>query len=391
MAVNTSTGILRYDRGVISDIEKVYGRWTQMVLDSITTPPPRYYFRVNKLRIDPGSLLDMLREAGYRVYRDEFLEEALWSPIEGPFKLDDAECFVYADKRAAESVILGADLYWPGVQGLDECVRPGKEVGIAFVHPKSGRKIVVGIGVSNARYGERREKGIAVKTRKSLYRSITLRDTYYYVAGFIYEQSFPSMLATHLLDPEPGAVIVDMCAAPGGKLSHIYEYVGGHAKIYGFDHSKRKIARTREVLARLGHIGIIVRIADSRYLDKDFPGLRADYVLLDPPCSSIGVVPKIYDEKYWREIKSFKEYQQQFLRVAARILRKGGVLVYSTCTITFSENEGNVLYAVERLGFELEELKVPRGVPSTLLPGSLRFHPHIHGNGYFIARLVKKK
>ncbi|MET1101855.1 MAG: PUA domain-containing protein [Pyrodictiaceae archaeon] len=351
-------------------------------------PPSRYYFRVNTLRIDPGSLLDELRGEGYTIFRDEEIEEALWAPIEGPFELPrDVDCKVVVDKRTAESVLLGANVYKPGIVAVDKCLKPGREVIVV-----SENGIEVAYGVSRISWNEIKGKGLAVEIIVSRFKSISLRDTKYHREGLIYEQSLPSMYVAHVLSPEKGSTIVDMCAAPGGKTSHVLELIGGRATVIAVDHSKSKLDRMKREIKRLGHERIVRLVkADSRYLDKDYPWLKADYVILDPPCTALGVIPKIYDKKSLRDVKSLSEYQRQFLRTASRILKPCGILVYSTCTLTIEENERNIIYAVEELGFELEDAYPRRGSRGIGMSEAQRFHPHVHSTpGYFIARLRRK-
>ncbi|MEM1698147.1 MAG: hypothetical protein QXG48_05780, partial [Thermofilaceae archaeon] len=114
--------------------------------------------------------------------------------------------------------------------------------------------------------------------------------------------------------------------------------------------------------------------------------------ILDPPCSALGVRPNLYYERGEREFQTLSEYQRQFLRVAARLLRKGGLLLYSTCTLTLEENELNVLWAVKELGFKLRSQPVFLGSSGFAGLGSLvqRFEPDIHDSpGFFIALLEK--
>ena len=139
-----------------------------------------------------------------------------------------------------------------------------------------------------------------------------------------------------------------------------------------------------------------ILLHDSRYLDVDFTKLvgKIDKVLLDPPCSDIGVRPKVLDYKTYRQIVSNYNYQKQFIKVAYKLLKCNGILVYSTCTLTPMENEDIVRYA-ESIGFEILEIKIPiasKGL--NIYPWYdriVRFYPHIQDTpGFFIALLRKK-
>ncbi len=379
---------LMYDEGVLSALRRVYGSSLGDFLSALSVPSRRLYVRVNTLRADVGEVVDSLRARGLRVGVDEELEEAIYFVVEGPFDVEELELKVFVDKFAAESVYLGANLYAPGVVDCDERVARGSEVSI--VGPGG---IVVGVGVAEMSCSEmlEAERGLAVRVVKSVFRAPPIRELEEFDKGILYPQSLPAMYASRVLDPKPGEVIVDMCAAPGGKTGHIVELSKGMAEVYAFDHSKSKIRELVNTLRRLGHLDKVrVFRADSRYLSVDYPWLKPDKVLVDPPCSALGVRPKLYDEKRYRDIVAASEYQKQFLREALRIVKKGGVVVYSVCTVTIEECE-NVVESVARemKCVDIEDVNVRRASPGLGIP-AVRFHPHLHDTpGFFIARLRK--
>lgn len=198
-----------------------------------------------------------------------------------------------------------------------------------------------------------------------------------------------------MIDPRPNEVIVDMNAAPGGKTSHIIQLSEGKAVVHAFDRSEGKVRELIEVLSRLGMDGLYrVEVRDTRYLDVDRPDLvnSVDKVLIDPPCTDMGVRPRLFDVKTMDLVISMSNYQRQFIKVAWKLLKPGGVLVYSTCTIPPLENEDNIAYA-ESLGFEVVNISVPNasgGLISKYRDSVVRFYPHIHDTpGFFIAKLRK--
>lgn len=384
---SVSDKLLDYDEGVLSELRRVYGSSLKAALSSLLEPPRRYYFRVNVMHADPGSLLDEMRSEGYEVYMDEVFEEALWMPVRGPAVLRDPGCRVVVDKRAAESVMLGAHVYAPGVVRVEDCVRPGSEV---LVVAENGRPVALGVVAQGYREALRAGRGLVVETVEPLYRVPSLRSTRWWREGAIYEQSVSSMTVARVLAAKPGSVVVDMCAAPGGKTGHVYELLRGRARIVAIDHSRRKVERLWEEMRRLGHSVEVLQMDARRAPDVLGEGL-ADYVILDPPCSSLGVVPKVFDKKRLSDVLNSARYQRSFIRAAWRLLKPGGVMVYSTCTMTVAENEGNMAYA-EGLGFRIVE-QWPRRWSRGLGEhgwAAQRVHPHVHGaTGYFIARLVK--
>ena len=382
--------MLEYDERILYRLEELLGKSRiAQILNRIKEPPAKYYVRVNTALADPEDIVELLTARGFEVYRDKLIGEAIYFRVKGPFEIPRAKLKVIADKFAAESVMLGADLYAPGVKKCDK-VKRGDRVNI--LSPSGD---VVAYGVVKMDYTDifRFKKGIAVKVLVSRYRAPKLRYTPEYEQGLIYDQSYPAILTTRILDPEPGDIIVDMCSAPGGKTTHIAQLLNGRGVIYAFDRREKKVRRVEEEIKRMKLKNVIVSIADSRYLHKDFPWLKADKVILDPPCSSIGVRPKLYDKKTYDDVIRLAEYQKQFIKVAYEILRKNGLLVYSTCTITIEENEEIIRYALT-LGMEIEEqliyvgergLRILRGYDKLQ-----RFHPDVIDTpGYFIAKLRK--
>jgi len=359
------------------------------VLEAMARPPTRYYLRANTLKISPEELVERLERKGLKASQHPQLKEALSLPLEGPNPVPEYPLKVVVDKFTAESVMVGAHVYAPGVSSM-KGVRKGDMVTI--LSPKGH---VVGSGIAEMDEAEvlLSKQGLAVKITDPLYRAPSLRETEEYRKGFFYLQSLPSMVTVRVLEPKPGETIVDLNCAPGGKLSHIYQLTGGGAVIYGFDRSPRKIRLTAQTLERLGYRGVKLIAADSRYVDLDYPEIKADRVLVDPPCSALGVTPKLYDWKTAEDVKSLANYQRQFLKVAAKIVKPGGIVVYSVCTMTLEECEENARFAVEKCGLKPEPQ--PFHLASTGLPifaeAELfqRFHPHIHGFGYFIARFRK--
>ena len=355
---------------------------------AIKRPPSRYYIRVNTIKVDSASLIRILEARGFRAYPDEALEEAVWLPIEGPFRVESSPKYVVADKHASESVYLGANLYGPGVLYMPPGISRGDVVNV--VSPR-GDVVASGIAMVDSGSFKRGFRGVVVEVKESVYRLPKLRELPEYGFGLFYEQSQPAQWVGRVVEPREGEVIVDMCAAPGGKATHVAQLSGNRAVIHAFDRSWPKVAQVEFNAARLG-VRVNAHVADSRYLDVDYPGLvgSVDKVLIDPPCSDMGVRPKLYYRLTMGDVVNYAEYQRQFIKVAYRLLKPGGALVYSTCTIPPMEDEDNVKYA-ESLGFKAVEVKIPAGLPA--LDGlSRRFHPHIHDSpGFFIAKLIKPK
>ncbi|MBC7121069.1 MAG: RsmB/NOP family class I SAM-dependent RNA methyltransferase [Candidatus Methanosuratus sp.] len=366
----------------------MYGSRVQALLEGLGTPPRRYAVRVNTIRGEVDEVVEYFNGIGAKCKAHEAIEEAALISVEGPFEVDGLGNSITAKKHAAESVMLGSNLYLPGVMRMQRA-KVGDRVRI-----EDPRGHPVGFGVSKIHSGIRGNEGIAVQTLQSIYRLPPIRETPVFIDGKIQEQSLPAILTSRILDPQPGETIVDMCAAPGGKTAHIAQLQGDTGRILAFEHSPRRIGRMRAELDRLGIRSVTLERADSRYLDKDRPSLKADRVLVDPPCTALGVRPKLYEETGVAEVLSSAAFQKQFLRSAARIAKPGGVVVYSTCTITLEENEDVVRFACEELGLELEEppLRVEGAGSGMGLKECVRFDPGLcEAPGFFIARLRRSR
>ncbi len=382
---------LVYDEYILGSIEKIYGNELLNVLSALLTPPKRLYLRVNTLRISREELLEILKEQDVKAYPDPFIEEAVYLLVDGPNKISDHGLSVIVDKRASESIMMGAEVYSPGVVHCDRDIKRGS---LVTVYSENMIALAEGEAQISCEEAVKNRRGLFIKTFKNLYKAPPVRELEIWRRGLIYPQSLPSMITSRLLAPEKNDFIIDMCAAPGGKTGHLFELSGGGARILAIDHSRKRVNEMIKNFERLGYGDKIeVRVADSRYLSIDFPGLVADKIMLDPPCTSTGVRPKIYDKKNRNDLISLVRYQEQFLREAHRIVRRGGFVVYSTCSITYDENEELIKRFVDKEKlFELVEMpEYIRRISSNAYEDlGIRFHPHINDTpGHYIVLLKK--
>ncbi len=209
--------------------------------------------------------------------------------------------------------------------------------------------------------------------------------------GLFQVQDAGSTLIGHLVSPEPGQVVADLCSAPGGKATHLYELAGGKARVLAADLVQERLLKVRENAQRLGHGGISVAVADAGRP----PIAGADAVLLDAPCTGLGVLARKWDLRWTKreqDIARMARYQREMLTGAAGAVKSGGILVYSTCSIEPDENEKVVeAFMAEAGGFVLEDIS--RFVPDSVVyrHGMMQTLPHVHGvDGLFGARLRKK-
>jgi 16S rRNA (cytosine967-C5)-methyltransferase len=214
--------------------------------------------------------------------------------------------------------------------------------------------------------------------------------------GSFQVQGEASQIVTYLLDPKPGERILDACAAPGGKATHIAERVGDRGQIVAIDISSRGIKRIEQNARRLGLVSIQPLCADasralSTPLDQPY-----DRILVDAPCSGFGTLrshPEIKWNRNESDIKRLSQLQKKILLCAASYLKKGGVLVYSTCTLIEDENEKVVEdFLNQHSEFVLEDTAgyLPDEAKSMTRGHYFLASPHRHNtDGFFAARMRK--
>ena len=210
-------------------------------------------------------------------------------------------------------------------------------------------------------------------------------------AGLFYIQDPASKLAALVLDPEPGMRVLDCCAAPGGKSFAAAIRMEGRGEILSCDlrpHKKKLIQAGADRL-RLGNI--VPMTADGKVFRPEWES-AFDRVLVDAPCSGLGVIRKKPDIRYKdpAPLAGLPEVQRAILETAARYVRPGGVLVYSTCTVLRRENEKIVeAFLADHQEYRTEEFQLP-GPIGDVPSGMLTLWPHRHGtDGFFICKLRK--
>ena len=217
-------------------------------------------------------------------------------------------------------------------------------------------------------------------------------------------QDESSMLAVHALDPQPGWRVLDMAAAPGGKATHIAEKLSGHGQVYANDRSEQRLRLVRENFQRLGVLGQAVLIQqDARRLAawwraNDLPPV--DAVLLDAPCSGTGVLRRRVEARWSKTPEGLRQtvqLQQQLLEQAGQLVRPGGVLLYSTCSIEPEENQLQIEHFLKTHP-EFRRGSLADRLPHELLQsgrwaereGELQLFPPVHGtDGFYLCRLIR--
>ncbi len=206
-------------------------------------------------------------------------------------------------------------------------------------------------------------------------------------------QDASAQLVSHLLDPQPGEVIVDACAAPGGKTTHIAELMGDRGKIWACDRTASRLRKLQENVRRLGFKSIETITADSRNLTQ--LENSADRVLLDVPCSGLGTLHRHADAR-WRQtpisVNELSQLQQELLFHVATLVKDGGVLVYATCTLHPQENENIIeAFLTKNPNWKIEYSRLEElGTRYNKSQGYLKVLPHKNNmDGFFMTCLRK--
>ena len=210
--------------------------------------------------------------------------------------------------------------------------------------------------------------------------------------GFAIAQEEAAAVASLVLSPKPGETVVDLAAAPGGKTAHMAELMNNRGKIYAFDVDRARIKRMKEILRRTGvEIAETIRADGRKALEILGEGI-ADRVMLDAPCTSDGTIAK-NPELRWRlrekNIPKVVDLQKELLESAWKLLKPGGRVLYSTCSMLREEDEEVVEWFLKRhRDARLVPLKGP--YDEGFLPGTMRAWPHRHRTiGFFYALMEK--
>ena len=353
------------------------------MVSAIFSLPTRYYLRVNTLKTNKDTLTRALVSQGFDARPDESLEDAVYLRPH-PSKIQVGNMIVEANRMAAEAVQLGSHLYAPGVRKCHG-MKPGMQVTVV---DDSGTPVGSGVSRQSETSILTYRQGIAVEIQRSRTGLPSIMETTWYENGETHLQSLPAILTSHVLDPRSGETIVDLNCAPGGKTSHICQLSQNQARVIGFDRNTRKIEKAKDLMQRMGCSNYQLIQHDSRYVHLDYD-IKADKVLVDPPCTALGIGPKLSIKTTPRDAENSSEYQKQFLTAASKITMRGGTIVYSVCTITKEECEQIAEFGETELGLETDEQIPMRGEPG-FDPNHLtqRFSPDKHETGYFIAKFT---
>ncbi|XP_034941812.1 tRNA (cytosine(72)-C(5))-methyltransferase NSUN6 [Chelonus insularis] len=283
---------------------------------------------------------------------------------------------IIVDESCGAAVLRGSHIFAPGVMGLTSGAKVGDKVEVfadVYGRCKKGfakkyennEKVFLGYGIlqksrNEIFFEDNKCKGIAVLMNETTSGLPQLgNESLLEGSGLL--QNLPSIICSRILDPQPGEIVLDMCAAPGNKTTHLSALMKNEGIIIAMDKIKSKITKLQNNCDTFGCKNIKIFCYDATKaadLEKnsstnlmDGPPFQKETfkrILLDGPCSVLGKRPQLFNKISLNELRSFTSLQRKLFAAAIELLEPGGFLVYSTCTITISENEGIVAWALKK-------------------------------------------
>ncbi len=213
-----------------------------------------------------------------------------------------------------------------------------------------------------------------------------------YNEGLFHVMDQSSYLAVQALNPKPDSTFIDLCAAPGGK-TFLAAYMMNGGRLIANDIHSHKLGLLKAEAKRLG-VSVETMQSDARAVQKNLAA-SADYVLVDAPCTGLGLIRKKPDIKYSKQaadIDALSALQREILQSAVAYLKPGGFLLYSTCTINKAENSLNSQWLTENFGLtpeELPPLPADINVVSSMKSHEAQLLPGIFNDGFYFAKFKK--
>ncbi|XP_038188666.1 tRNA (cytosine(72)-C(5))-methyltransferase NSUN6 isoform X1 [Arvicola amphibius] len=379
----------------------------ETLLIHLSHPPSFTTVRVNthlaSVEYVRGRLLDELQKqfsgSSIPVLQHPALPDILLIPVTGPRKnIEQQQCEVIVGAQCGNAVLRGAHVYVPGIVSASKFMKAGDVISVySDIKGKckkgakefDGTKVFLGNGISELSRkdifsGIREVKGIGIRMTEPIYLSPSFDNV---LPSYLFLQNLPSAVVAHVLNPQPGEKILDLCAAPGGKTTHIATLMRDqvtlnvkvlpvhpvcqvvywsrtnvfsvpiHGEVIALDKILNKVEKLKQNASLLGLHSIKafcfdatkalkLDMADGTEGAPPFLPESFDRILLDAPCSGMGQRPNMACTWTLKEVTSYQPLQRKLFNVAVQLLKPGGVLVYSTCTVTLAENEEQVAWAL---------------------------------------------
>ncbi|XP_017780642.1 PREDICTED: putative methyltransferase NSUN6 [Nicrophorus vespilloides] len=393
-------------------------------------------YRVNTLHCTLESVIDQIRDQlekistirnckTPRVYQHEVLKDVV---IVDNYDLKDLELTgrtneIIVDVHCGAAVLRGAHIFAPGIIGMTSGTKVDDEVSIYVDVDKvckkglkafEGNKVYVGNGIARMDrhhlFGENLQpSGFAVEMLHSTSGCPPL-GSLFLSADSALLQNIPSVVCIEALDPKPGDIILDMCASPGNKTTHIAAKINNSGTLIAIDKTPTKVLQLQKTCDKFNCKASIHKFDSTKIFDTKASGTENppfgpetfDKILLDAPCSALGKRPQLANKDTETVIKSHIPLQRKLFQNAVKLLKTGGTMVYSTCTITLAENEAIVAWALKTFDC-LQLVKAEpqlggrgwkmNGLKDDQLELMQRFGPDdgVDSVGFFVAKFVKTK
>ncbi|XP_063583572.1 tRNA (cytosine(72)-C(5))-methyltransferase NSUN6 isoform X7 [Pongo abelii] len=351
----------------------------ETLLKHLSHPPSFTTVRVNthlaSVQHVKNLLLDELQKQfnglSVPILQHPDLQDVLLIPVIGPRKnIKKQQCEAIVGAQCGNAVLRGAHVYAPGIVSASKFMKAGDVISVySDIKGKckkgakefDGTKVFLGNGISEL---SRKEifsglpelKGMGIRMTEPVYLSPSFDNV---LPRYLFLQNLPSALVTHVLNPQPGEKILDLCAAPGGKTTHIAALMHDQGEVIALDKIFNKVEKIKQNALLLGLNSIrafcfdgtkAVKLDMVEDTEGDPPFLPEsfDRILLDAPCSGMGQRPNMACTWSLKEVASYQPLQRKLFTAAVQLLKPEGVLVYSTCTITLAENEEQVAWALTK-------------------------------------------
>ena len=234
-------------------------------------------------------------------------------------------------------------------------------------------------------------------------KSSNLGSSHEFLQGYYYLQNLASMLSAIILDPKPNDIVIDMCAAPGSKSTHLAQLMENEGTLILIEKNLNRIPALEVNLRRMGIINSILLNMDAINLSN--MNVKGDKILLDAPCTGEGLIrqdPSRKKSKKMKDIEKMSSIQKKLLTTGLKALNSGGLLLYCTCSIAPEENELVVDEVLNKSNkFKIIEISKNYGVKGLTnvfgvnlledLMFSQRLYPHLHNTIGFYYCLIKKE